>query len=744
MQSMPLPVTVLSGFLGAGKTSVLKHLLENREGCRIAVIVNDMASVNVDAELLRQGGVLQQQEQMVELSNGCICCTLREDLLTSLAALAAERRFDHVIIESSGISEPLPVAETFTFRDRATGASLGDVASLSNLVTVIDAAALFEQLGSLDTLVARGWQAGEGDGRSVAHLLIDQIEFADVLLVNKVDLLDDERRRQVETVVRKINPQAELLRTAHGRLEPALLLEKERFRLRRAEGHPQWLAEAREKEHTPETVEFGISSFVYRATRPFHPQRLHAALGGHPRPVALGRLLRLKGFSWLATRNTRSVILALAGTQFKVAPGPQWWKCVPRERWPEGVAESVKGAWHQEHGDRRSELVLIGQELDHAAARAALDACLLTEQEMAAGEEGWAALPDPLTSAQRPASEAIAAAVAAAEQHEAMGRLPEAEEGYRRVLRMEEAEYADQPNHPELAITVHNLAGVCEAMGRLPEAEELYTRALRMQQVAHADQPNHPELATTVGKLAAIRAAQSAVRVTAMLAAWLQPESTRHSGLLVRRPLGGRFDGHLDEACSLKKVSTKVVRDDVHDLSSALSEHADRLLARAALPAPLAEQIRGDACSLGEIVVSLCPSAREILLKLEMFGENTCARWHKDNYVCRAIVTYTGASGTEYTNDDNVSFRELQSGGDNSCVIRDARQVFAADVGDMLCIKGTKYPHGAAGLVHKAPEKRYRPDGRILQRLCLKVDVAELVDADADAASVGPGGACTG
>ena len=508
MQSMPLPVTVLSGFLGAGKTSVLKHLLENREGCRIAVIVNDMASVNVDAELLRQGGVLQQQEQMVELSNGCICCTLREDLLTSLAALAAERRFDHVIIESSGISEPLPVAETFTFRDRATGASLGDVASLSNLVTVIDAAALFEQLGSLDTLVARGWQAGEGDGRSVAHLLIDQIEFADVLLVNKVDLLDDERRRQVETVVRKINPQAELLRTAHGRLEPALLLEKERFRLRRAEGHPQWLAEAREKEHTPETVEFGISSFVYRATRPFHPQRLHAALGGHPRPVALGRLLRLKGFSWLATRNTRSVILALAGTQFKVAPGPQWWKCVPRERWPEGVAESVKGAWHQEHGDRRSELVLIGQELDHAAARAALDACLLTEQEMAAGEEGWAALPDPLTSAQRPASEAIAAAVAAAEQHEAMGRLPEAEEGYRRVLRMEEAEYADQPNHPELAITVHNLAGVCEAMGRLPEAEELYTRALRMQQVAYADQPNHPELATTVHNLAGVHETQ--------------------------------------------------------------------------------------------------------------------------------------------------------------------------------------------------------------------------------------------
>ena len=346
---------------------------------------------------------------MVELSNGCICCTLREDLLTSLAALAAERRFDHVIVESSGISEPLPVAETFTFTDETSGVSLGDVASLHNLVTVVDAASIFEQLTSVDTLADRGWQAGAGDERGVAHLLCEQLEFADVLLLNKTDLLGDAQVAAVERLLKKVNPTAEVIRSVQSRVEPSLLLAKARFSLRKAEEHPQWLQEARAHEHTPETLEFGISSFIYRAKRPFHPARLHAALCARPRPGALERLLRLKGILWLATRHSQQGHAALAGTQFALSPGPPWWAALPADEWPEGLAEDLKGStlWDGEHGDRQSELVCIGQQLDHAAAAAALEACLLTDEEMAGGEARWAAMADPFAEAwEREAGEA--------------------------------------------------------------------------------------------------------------------------------------------------------------------------------------------------------------------------------------------------------------------------------------------------------------------------------------------------
>ncbi len=388
----PLPVTVLSGFLGCGKTTLLNHVLANREGMRVAVIVNDMSEINIDAQLVRSGGATlsRTEERLIEMTNGCICCTLREDLLVEVARLAREGRFDYLLIESTGISEPLPVAETFTFEDE-TGVSLASLARLDTMVTVVDAFNFPRDLFSTDDLRDRGLAAGEEDERSVVDLLIDQVEFADVLVLNKIDLVTPEEVDQLEALLRKLNPDAHIVRARFGNVPLNAILNTGRFDFERAAQAPGWLKELR-GEHTPETEEYGITSFVYRARRPFHPQRfwdlIHDEWPG---------VLRSKGVIWLATRMDMCGLWSQAGSACRVEPGGMWRAALPEDELPDDPEHEAYLAqvWHSQWGDRRQELVLIGQDMDEATLRARLDSCLLTDVEMAAGCEGWLQFPDP-------------------------------------------------------------------------------------------------------------------------------------------------------------------------------------------------------------------------------------------------------------------------------------------------------------------------------------------------------------
>ena len=388
-----LPVTVLSGFLGAGKTTVLNHLLNNREGLRIAVIVNDMSEINIDAATVRQDVSLnRREEKLVEMSNGCICCTLREDLLIEVRRLAEAGEFDYLVIESTGISEPLPVAETFTFADEE-GVTLSDVAQLDTLVTVVDGANFLADYDQAEALAERGESLGEEDQRSVTDLLVDQVEFANIILVSKTDLIAPAELKRLSAILRTLNTEAEIVPMVNGQIPSRKILATGLFDFARAEQAPGWLKEMR-GEHLPETEEYGIGSFAYRARRPFHPQRFFDFLHS---PSLAGKLIRSKGYFWLATRPDLVGQWQQAGGIARYGLAGMFWAAVSREQWPDDAdyLSAIRSIWQEPYGDRRQELVFIGQGLDREQVIERLDACLLSDAELASGEEGWRGLEDP-------------------------------------------------------------------------------------------------------------------------------------------------------------------------------------------------------------------------------------------------------------------------------------------------------------------------------------------------------------
>ena len=388
-----LPVTVLSGFLGAGKTTVLSHILNNRQGKKVAVIVNDMSEINIDSAIVQNEVSLNRsEEKLVEMSNGCICCTLREDLLEEVTKLAQEGRFDYLVIESTGISEPLPVAETFTFADE-DGVSLSDVADLDTMVTVVDGVNFLKDYDEAKYLQDTGESLGEEDERSVADLLVDQVEFADVILVSKTDLASSSDIERLTAILRTLNTDAKIVPISQGQVDINQVLSTGLFNFERAQQAPGWLKEMR-GEHVPEAEEYGIASFTYEARRPFHPEKFHQFLHGTDK---YGKLIRSKGYFWLASRPEFAGQWSQAGGIARYGFAGMFWKAIPEKNWPtdEEYLASIKKSWVEPFGDMRQELVFIGQSLDQYAMTQALDDCLLSEDELLRGKEYWATLQDP-------------------------------------------------------------------------------------------------------------------------------------------------------------------------------------------------------------------------------------------------------------------------------------------------------------------------------------------------------------